>query len=59
VEDGDHESSSYFKPTLATMLVSSLRVVMDQLTNDTVKIKNGMRCVLCKMKARKVVKSKL
>lgn len=58
MEGRDHKSL-YFKPALATRLFPSLTVVLGQVTNVTVKIKNGRRCILCKMKARKVVKSKL
>lgn len=58
MEGGDHKSL-YFKPALATRLFLSLAVVLGQVTNVTVKIKNGRRCLLCKMKAKKVVKSKL
>lgn len=58
MEGGDHKSS-YFKPALASRLFLSLMVVLGQVTRATVKIKNGRRCLLCKMKARKVVKSKL
>lgn len=56
MEEGDGKSSLYLKPALATRLFLSLTVVLDQVANVTVKMKHGRRCLLCKIKARKVVK---